>query len=431
MYTDGNYHLDVKGDLTGTHAGRTSTITKGTKYTYNISRTYSYNMSNNFYSKVGIYGWSTTGLTVNTNVGVTASLKLGLDATFGIGSTMSFVRDTAISVSKEQDFDVDERFWAKVDPPSKGSGRLERFMEKNVGYIAAGLALASSAASTTIGIKAEIAGATETDSSTDDYTSLEVAAEAHAGAVYGAGAVLSALALKYARSKSEGTPPVVELDLWKGGEIVTKTKKGKKTVEIKTPHNPYAKLQVQHATDEVHVNLRATAAHDKEDKASFIDLINTPDKARVKIKAANTKESATIDLVGGAKDKDGAIRLSVGKSSILISDAGIVFNSPVIEFKTVDEEGVSIDKDGLFVNGGDLSVMKGKAFIKQDLYASNVVGKEVTSSNGGKISGGPSPKAPTDYKANATVKEIIKKMDKLKEEDQARKDMQSRYDNGK
>jgi len=410
MYTDGNYHLDVKGDLTGTQGGKKSTVTKGTKFTYNISRTYSYDMSNNFYSKVGVYGWSTTGLTFKTNVGVTASLNFSLDVTFGIGSTMSFVKDTAISVSKEQNVNVDERFWAKVDPADGNkSGKLEWLMETKVPEIAAVLAVASSAASATIGSMANSKSATETKSSSpDDYTGLEVAAEAHAGSVYGAGAVLSSLALAYAWSKSDSTPPVVELDLWKGGNIPTKTNK------IGTHHDPYAKLQVQHAKEKVHVNLRATAAHDNEDNASFINLVNTPEKAWVQIKAANTKESALIDLVGGAKDKDGGILLCVGRSSILISDAGIVFNSPVIEFKTIDEENVSIDKDGLFVNGGDLNVMKGNAFIKQDVYASNVVGKEVTSLNGGKISGGPSPKAPTDYKANATVKEIIKKMENLK-----------------
>jgi hypothetical protein len=357
MYTDGNYHLDVMGDLTGNHGGRKSTVTKGTKFTYNISRTYSYDMSNNFYSKVGIYGWSTTGLTFRTSVGLTAELKCGADFTFGLGKSISFVKDTAISVSKAQDFDVDERFWAKVDPPVESSGKLERLMETGVPYIAGVLAVASSAASTIIGLNANSAGATEnsagaTDS--DGLTGLDKAAEVHAGAVYGAGAVLSGLALAYAISKDQGASPIAELDLWKGGSIESSFE-GRKVYDWL---EPYAKLQVRDPK-EANIKLRATTKGDEQvddSEASFINLINKPAKATVNIKASN-KESASINLVG-ARAGEGQIELTVGKSSITMTEESIVFKVGDVTFTMDEAKGLEItgnaETAGFIVEAGTI-----------------------------------------------------------------------------
>jgi Rhs element Vgr protein len=322
MYTDGDYVSVVKGQTYTHHAANSSTISEGTTYSYGMSRKLSYSMSNDFTSTVGISGSAKTGLEVSTNVGVSANLSFGATFNFGVGAAFSFTEDTNVEVSKDKKFDINDRFWAKIDPPGQDvSGSLESIMENKVPRIAAVIAVCSTAFSTAISLTADA------DAGADGNDEINAAAEVHAAAVYTAGATLSALALAYAlTNQSDSDQPLVELDLWKGDSPTTGV--------------PYAKLQAQHESMETNIKLRATKNFDAITNASYIDLINKADVATINIKAAST-ESSSIDLGGGAAG-EGIITLTTGTSTLIMKEDSIEFKCGAVTFTMNEVTGLEI-----------------------------------------------------------------------------------------
>lgn len=315
-YTDGDYVSIVKGQTYTHHTANSSTFTKGTKYSYGVSRTLAYSMSNNFTSTIGINASSKAGLDFNTNTGVTVDLKAGADFKFGLGASFSFYQGKNVEVQKEKIIEVDDIFCVKVDPDDEEGG-LEDIMENKVPTRAALLAVGSAAFSTTMGIVALA------DADADGTTALNVAAETHAALTYAAGAYLTVQALRYAKLK--------------GGTA--------------TGDDPAARIQLKHDDGLVEVaGLEANA--DTTAKKLRMQVKQKPDAAvtdktntSILMERKGDKGDITIDA-GVGDSNTGDIVIKNGKSSITMTKESIKFVSDKFEFEHTDNAAAMICEKG-------------------------------------------------------------------------------------
>jgi type VI secretion system VgrG family protein len=369
-FTDGDHISIVKGERIDHTTEKSTTIAEGTTYSYGISRALSYSMSNSFKSTTGISGSAKTGLEVETNIGVKASMFYGAEFKFGTGASFTFSNDTSVEVSKDKKFDLNERFWAKIDPPDNDPvvpGFFKKFgsesyMENEVPTLAKRLALASSAVSASMSTAADCVG------EPTGTSALNTLAEVHAGLVYAAGAYLSVGALSYAKGQSSShDEPCAELDLLKGTYSVP----AKPATPSFTDNNPAAHLHVFKSDGDSTVSLMASKEYSGKDGKDLARVLlkedGTAGKASVNISALKADKGPSIDLLGDVEAKSHIV-LQVGDSKITMTKDSIHFKAKSFTF---DADGKA---DALTITNAQVDLPDGVNFVTKG----NVTGANIT-----------------------------------------------------
>jgi type VI secretion system VgrG family protein len=355
-YTDGDYVSIVKGQTYTHHTANSSTITKGTKYSYGISRTLAYSMSNNFTSSIGINASSKAGMDFNTNTGVTVDMKAGAEFKFGLGASFSFYQGKNVEVQKEKVIEVDNVFSVKVDPDDAAGG-LEDIMENKVPLRAALFAAGSTAFSATLNAVA----AASADA--DGTEGLNIAAETQAALTYAYGTWLTVQALRYASMKGgtkKGDSPAARLQLDVKDGIMEVA--GREKVSL----TPTKKLRIQ-----------------VKDKPG--DALDAAVNTRMTMERSDGKGEINIDA-GVGDDNTGDIIIKNGKSSIRLKKDCIVFDTPYINFATGSKAHGSRDSqvqigEGLWVMEKGLNVLKGDMWVKGEVVGNEVKAKSISGSH--------------------------------------------------